>query len=65
MSPPGRPVSTPGIIAAHRPLQLAGIADYRADAIRWVLARFRHQPEYEQIREQVREIDRLRSVFCA
>ena len=42
-------------------LILAGIADDRADAIRWVLAGFRQQPEYEQLRERVREIDRLRA----
>ena len=40
---------------------MAGIADDRADAIRLVLPRFREQPEYEQLREQVREIDRLRA----
>ena len=43
-------------------LIMAGIADDRADAIRWVLARFRLQPEYEQLRERVRETDRLRAV---
>ena len=42
-------------------LILAGIADDRADAIRLVLPRFREQPEYEQLRERVREIDRLRA----
>jgi hypothetical protein len=44
-------------------LIVAGIADDRADAIRWVLAGFREQPEYEQLRERVREIDRLRAEF--
>jgi hypothetical protein len=44
-------------------LIMTGIADDRADAIRWVLARFRQQPEYEQLRERVREIDRLRAEF--
>ena len=44
-------------------LILAGIADDRADAIRWVLAGFRQQPEYEQLRERVAEIDRLRAEF--
>ena len=34
-----------------------------ADAIRVVLPRFREQPEYEQFRERVREIDRLRAEF--
>ena len=44
-------------------LIMAGIADDRADAIRWVLAGFRQQPEYEQFRERVAEIDRLRAEF--
>jgi hypothetical protein len=44
-------------------LIMAGIADDRADAIRLVLPRFREQPEYEQLRERVREIDRLRAEF--
>jgi hypothetical protein len=42
-------------------LIMAGIADDRADAIRLVLPRFRELPEYEQLRERVREIDRLRA----
>ena len=42
-------------------LIMAGIADDRADAIRLVLPRFREQPEYEQLRERVREIDQLRA----
>ena len=42
---------------------MAGIADDRADAIRLALAPFRQQPEYEQLRERVREIDRLRAEF--
>jgi hypothetical protein len=44
-------------------LIMAGIADDRADAIRWVLAGFREQPEYEQLRERVQETDRLRAEF--
>jgi hypothetical protein len=43
-------------------LIMAGIADDRADAIRWMLARFRQQPEYEQLRERGRDINRLRAV---
>jgi hypothetical protein len=42
-------------------LIMAGIADDRSDAIRVVLPNFREQPEYEQLRERVREIDRLRA----
>jgi hypothetical protein len=43
-------------------LIMAGIADDRAAAVRWVLARFRQQPEYEQLRERVAETGRLRAV---
>jgi hypothetical protein len=43
-------------------LIMAGIADDRAAAVRWVLARYRQQPEYEQFRERVRETGRLRAV---
>jgi hypothetical protein len=53
----------PGGLETLDTLIMAGIADYRADAIRWVLARFRQEPEYEQLRNRVREIDRLRAEF--
>ena len=46
-------------------LIMAGIADDRADAIRWVVAAFRQQPEYEQLRERVAETSRLRAEFLA
>ncbi len=51
----------PGGLETVDTLIMAGIADDRADAIRLVLPRFREQPEYEQLRERVREIDRLRA----
>jgi len=44
-------------------LIMAGIADTRADAIRWALARIRERPAYERLREHVREIDQLRKDF--
>lgn len=44
-------------------LIMAGIADTRADAIRWALARIRERPAYERLREHVREIDQLRKEF--
>ena len=44
-------------------LIMAGIADTRADAIRWALARIREQPEYERLRERIQEIDQLRNEF--
>ena len=50
----------PGGLETVDTLIMAGIADDRADAIRLVLPRFREQPEYEQLRERAREIDRLR-----
>jgi hypothetical protein len=53
----------PAGLEAVDTLIMAGIADDRADAIRLVLPRFREQPEYEQLRERVREIDRLRAAF--
>ena len=52
----------PANLEALDTLIMAGIADDRAAAVRWVLARFRQQPEYEQLRERVRETARLRAV---
>jgi hypothetical protein len=51
----------PASVEALDTLIMAGIADDRAAAVRWVLARFRQQPEYEQLRERVRETGRLRA----
>ena len=43
----------------------AGIANNRAEAIRWALTRIRERPAYEQLREHTREhardIERLKS----
>ena len=36
------------------------IADSRAEAIRWVLARFRERPAYEQLRTRAQEIEDLK-----
>ena len=44
-------------------LIMAGIADTRADAIGWALARIRERPAYERLRERVQELDRLRKDF--
>ena len=52
----------PANLEALDTLIMAGIADNRAAAVRWVLARFRQQPEYEQLRERARETGRLRAV---
>ena len=44
-------------------LIMAGIAEPRADAIRWALARIRERPAYERLRERIQEIDLLRTDF--
>jgi hypothetical protein len=41
----------------------AGIANSRAEAVRWALARIRERPAYEQIRARSREIEALKSQF--
>jgi hypothetical protein len=41
----------------------AGIANSRAEAVRWALARIRERPAYEQLRARTREIEDLKSQF--
>jgi hypothetical protein len=41
----------------------AGIANNRAEAIRWALTRIPERPAYEQLREHIRDIERLKSEF--
>src|SRR5215471_4271346 len=41
----------------------AGIANSRAEAIRWTLARISERPAYAQLREHTRDIQRLKSEF--
>jgi hypothetical protein len=41
----------------------AGIANSRAEAVRWALARIRERPAYEQLRARTREIENLKSQF--
>jgi hypothetical protein len=41
----------------------AGIANNRAEAIRWALTRIRERPAYEQLRQHTRDIDRLKNEF--
>jgi hypothetical protein len=41
----------------------AGIANNRAEAIRWALTRIRERPAYERLREHTRDIERLKSEF--
>jgi hypothetical protein len=44
---------------------MAGIAGTRAEAIRWVIDRFRELPAYERLRERVRDADTLKDEFSA
>jgi hypothetical protein len=44
-------------------LVAAGIANNRAEAIRWALTRIRERPAYEQLLEHTRDIERLKSEF--
>jgi hypothetical protein len=44
---------------------MAGIAETRADAIRWALARIRERPAYEQLLKRIAEIEGLRAEFSA
>jgi hypothetical protein len=41
----------------------AGIANNRAEAIRWALTRIRERPAYEQLRQHTRDIERLKAEF--
>jgi hypothetical protein len=41
----------------------AGIANSRAEAIRWALARISERPAYAQLREHTRDIQRLTTEF--
>jgi hypothetical protein len=41
----------------------AGIANNRAEAIRWALTRIPERPAYHQLREHTRDIERLKSEF--
>ena len=41
----------------------AGIANNRAEAIRWALTRIAERPAYQQLRQHTRDIDRLKSEF--
>jgi hypothetical protein len=41
----------------------AGVANNRAEAIRWALTRIPERPAYEQLREHTRDIERLKTEF--
>ena len=41
----------------------AGIANSRAEAVRWALTRIRDRPAYERLRGRADEIERLKAEF--
>ena len=53
----------PGDLATVDTLITAGIANSRAEVLRWAVGRIRENPAYAQLRERVREIGELKSQF--
>jgi hypothetical protein len=53
----------PADLATVDTLITAGIANSRAEAIRWALARISERPAYAQLREHTRDIQRLKTEF--
>ena len=70
--PPGEaaeeltPVMTrlgPADLATVDTLITAGIANSRAEVLRWAIGRIRERPAYAQLQERVHEIDQLKAQF--
>jgi Arc/MetJ-type ribon-helix-helix transcriptional regulator len=53
----------PEDLATVDTLITAGIANSRAEVLRWALGRIREHPAYAQIQERVREISQLKAQF--
>jgi hypothetical protein len=53
----------PADLATVDTLITAGIANSRAEVIRWALGRIRDHPAYAQLQARVREIDELKAQF--
>jgi hypothetical protein len=53
----------PADLATVDTLIAAGIAQSRAEALRWALGRIREHPVYGELQQRVREIDELKSQF--
>jgi hypothetical protein len=53
----------PADLAAVDTLITAGIANSRAEVLRWAVGRIREHPAYAQLQERVREIDELKTQF--
>jgi hypothetical protein len=53
----------PADLATVDTLVSAGIAQSRAEVLRWAVGRIREQPAYAQLQQRVREIDELKDQF--
>jgi hypothetical protein len=53
----------PDDLATVDTLITAGIANSRAEVLRWAVARIREHPAYAQIQDRVHEIDELKAQF--
>jgi hypothetical protein len=53
----------PADLATVDTLIAAGVANSRAEVMRWALARVRENPAYAQLQQRVREIDELKGQF--
>lgn len=51
----------PADLAALDTLITAGIANSRAEALRWAVGRIRDHPAYAQFRQRAHEIDELKA----
>ncbi len=53
----------PSDLATVDTLITAGIANSRAEVLRWAVGRIREHPAYAQLQERVHEIDQLKAQF--
>jgi hypothetical protein len=53
----------PADLATVDTLITAGIANSRAEVLRWAVGRIREHPAYAQLQERVRDIDQLKAQF--
>jgi len=53
----------PGDLATVDTLITAGIANSRAEVLRWAVGRIREHPAYTQLQDRVREINELKAQF--
>jgi len=55
----------PADLATVDTLITAGIANSRAEVLRWAVGRIRENPAYAQLQDRVREINELKAQFSS